>query len=634
MKRPEIVAAKSLALLAAMAALGAGGATIGRAYRRLTAPPEQERGLGELRAEADIALATRPDPRLLLLRDPSLPARESAALERSATAVSEGLYDERSSAARAADPLRAAAAFGPASGEARSGASLGLSGSRDEEAELAEEPAADGDEPAERPHRGLRTARSLRIASREATLRALRQAISKDAADERRDIAGGKVPFYLTEKARAAAHELGETEAVGPLVRFPFGFEGVPGETRPEEGAPGSVTRPARAELSLKGILFPDLSYAQRGRVKDWDALAEASRGIVALKVRQVKVDPFFAGEALEEAERRGMIVIGYAFGYGVDGAEQADALLRNFRPRPGRVYALDLEGNPFKAAPLRGEPGKTQGEMTPEQAVGFVERIRARTGAYPVLYTGASYRRDFLPGRPQALKVLARCPTWIAAYSAGSAHGRYAKAESDIWQFTSTGRFPGVSPGGLDVNELMVSYGALREWAGLGDAASRPALAAAPAASSGSLGRDVMARAWLVAEHIRASGGYRADGENGALGFIRRSWDPLLAALGRPALEPGEPPSARWSAITDWAELRPGDILSTHPGYAPGSAWHGGLFAGVKFGTVWVFDNAPGLGPKGRPHDGRFRYFFRPTHELLKERAVAASAAGLDDPA
>ncbi len=209
----------------------------------------------------------------------------------------------------------------------------------------------------------------------------------------------------------------------------------------PRLPVPGPSNIPWRAGPGDTGMIFPDISIWRVPH--DWDALDKASDGIIVMKVRQASVDRAF-NKSLSEAERRKMIVIGYAFGYGIDGAAQADALLLNFEPKPGRILMLDLEHNPYGSS------------MNERQAIDFVERIHARTGRYPMLYASASRAR---PG------VLAKCPRYVAQWGG-------TPANSDIWQFTNgvvgpgPHSFPGV--GSCDINKLRVAYATLRRWAGL----------------------------------------------------------------------------------------------------------------------------------------------------------------------
>ena len=195
----------------------------------------------------------------------------------------------------------------------------------------------------------------------------------------------------------------------------------------------------------VRGILFPDISAWQT--VHDWDALARASHGIVAIKVREYHVDPKFHRD-LHQAERRGMIVIGYDFAHGGSGRAQADAFLKVFPIKPGRIAMLDFERNP---------DGRS---MTIHEAAAFAKRIHERTGRYPILY-GSMFMRT--PG------VLAKCPRYIPVYLS---HGAHPPKGADIWQFTDgvygpgPHRFPGV--GHCDINKLLVPFSTVLRWAGL----------------------------------------------------------------------------------------------------------------------------------------------------------------------
>ena len=212
---------------------------------------------------------------------------------------------------------------------------------------------------------------------------------------------------------------------------------------------------PLRVALSATGLLFPDLNVWHR--VKDWDAFDKASNGILAIKAwengggnnakKLTGDDVVNFVENLRQAEKRNMIVIGYAFGVGgVSGISQADALISVFRvdKSPGHILVLDLEGG--------GKYG-----MTNTEAIAFVTRIRQKTGRYPFLYTSRARAR---PG------ALAKCPHWVAAWVNGAA------PKGAIWQFTNgtlgpePHNFPGV--GRCDINKLLITYGAFRKLAGI----------------------------------------------------------------------------------------------------------------------------------------------------------------------
>ena len=231
--------------------------------------------------------------------------------------------------------------------------------------------------------------------------------------------------------------------------------------SRPPVAAPPTTHSPSgiplRAALAQKGLLFPDLNMFRL--VSNWNDVENASHGIVALKAWESNTGAQITKEIvanfeenLRQAETRKMIVIGYAFGVGgISGTAQADALLALFHmgtpghPAPGHILALDLERNPNGPS------------MTTAEANAFVERVKAVTGRYPILYSGETTPR---PG------ALGKCPRWVASYGSDSHAG------ADIWQYTdgqlgpAPHDFPGV--GSCDINKLLVSYGTLRSMVGL----------------------------------------------------------------------------------------------------------------------------------------------------------------------
>lgn len=126
-----------------------------------------------------------------------------------------------------------------------------------------------------------------------------------------------------------------------------------------------------------------------------------------------------------------------------------------------------------------------------------------------------------------------------------------------------------------------------------------------------------VLANADRVANEINSTGGYRADGVNDCYGFVRRTWDSLLAERNLPPLPVSDAPSAEWAPIGDWNDILPGDVLATHQGHAWGPQWHGGLALGMQDGTPMIMDDAPRTNVSTRPNQ-EFHYYHVPTHLLL----------------
>ncbi|MCX5790522.1 MAG: GH25 family lysozyme [Elusimicrobia bacterium] len=215
-----------------------------------------------------------------------------------------------------------------------------------------------------------------------------------------------------------------------------------PGKLQTTTPSASNSPIPWTAAANATGLQFPDVSMWRP--VSDWKALSNASHGIIEMKVRQSSIDPLY-NKDVDQAEKNNMIVIGYAFGYNASGADQADAFYVNFPPKPGRIMMLDLESN-------------GNNTMTNQQAIDFVNRIKARTGQYPLLYASESRAR---PG------ALANCPRYTAAWGPVN-----PPSGAQLWQFTDgvVGKtphsFPGV--GSCDINQAVITYAQLRQMAGL----------------------------------------------------------------------------------------------------------------------------------------------------------------------
>ena len=163
-----------------------------------------------------------------------------------------------------------------------------------------------------------------------------------------------------------------------------------------------------------------------------------------------------------------------------------------------------------------------------------------------------------------------------------------------------------------------------------LSAAASTPAVSAARGKKKArhSLSFWVMRRAFAVGRKINGTGGYRFDGHNDCYGFLRRVWSPVLrfykgqrrSSVARlPVSDIG---SGAWKRITNWNELRPGDLLATAKGHKWGADWHAGLYYGKVRGVHKIYDNSGRSSMGGayvRAHPpGMFKYYYAPVHKLL----------------
>lgn len=135
----------------------------------------------------------------------------------------------------------------------------------------------------------------------------------------------------------------------------------------------------------------------------DWEALAADRRvaGIIHKATQGMRVDPSY-GARKREARLRGYLWGSYHLGMPGDPIGQADCYVDTVRPDDAEVLALDLEGL---------DPDRF---MSLEDAQRFIERIRERTGRYPLVYANSAVVREITTScGPRS--VFSRCPLWYA---------------------------------------------------------------------------------------------------------------------------------------------------------------------------------------------------------------------------
>ena len=150
-------------------------------------------------------------------------------------------------------------------------------------------------------------------------------------------------------------------------------------------------------------------------------------------------------------------------------------------------------------------------------------------------------------------------------------------------------------------------------------------------------LQQRVLARAAGIAPQNRP---YVYNGVQDCYGYVRQVWNAILHdgsaheedfypqsynrsrwhAVGD-GLPVGDAPSAEWVYFSSASELLPGDALATAQGHAWGAYWHGGIYAGMSGGVHYQWDStidSVGSGAFKRRLWSGFRYYYRPTHDLL----------------
>lgn len=138
------------------------------------------------------------------------------------------------------------------------------------------------------------------------------------------------------------------------------------------------------------------------------------------------------------QAARVGLLWGAYHFGDATDPVKQADHFMRTAGamspPDPnGVLLVLDFEKNGHY-------PG---GSMRVDQAVTFVERVRAQTGKYPGIYMSEYRIRQMLYG-PKATaaqrQVLSNCWLWVANYHF-EPRNTAPWSVWRMWQYTGDGK-------------------------------------------------------------------------------------------------------------------------------------------------------------------------------------------------
>jgi len=124
-------------------------------------------------------------------------------------------------------------------------------------------------------------------------------------------------------------------------------------------------------------------------------------------------------GQRIAQARALGLYAGAYHFGTAAPVQQQVDFFLATLDRLGGRnqlVPCLDWEDN----------PDATQGTMSKEQAIQFIDLFKSATGVYPMIYGG--YWMLYQLRDTKDAGSLSQCPLWQAFYS--SAFGYL----SDIW--------------------------------------------------------------------------------------------------------------------------------------------------------------------------------------------------------
>ena len=163
------------------------------------------------------------------------------------------------------------------------------------------------------------------------------------------------------------------------------------------------------------------------GNAIDWDQLATDKRVVAIIHRATIgdRVDRKYAERKIE-AKKRGYKWGAYHFGKPGDPIKQADFFLEIVKPEADDLIALDLDGT-----------DATQ-HMTLEDALVFIQRIKTKTGRYPLIYANNLVTKAIAEQYGDG-ELFAKTHLWYA---------RFKKSVTDfpagtwksytLWQFSS----------------------------------------------------------------------------------------------------------------------------------------------------------------------------------------------------
>ncbi|MBM3116095.1 glycoside hydrolase family 25 protein [Jeongeupia naejangsanensis] len=170
--------------------------------------------------------------------------------------------------------------------------------------------------------------------------------------------------------------------------------------------------------------LVIDPYYANR---IDWDQLATEQRVVAIIHkstIGTTKLDPGYA-KRKAEALKRGYLWGSYHWGVAGNPKQQADFYIDTVKPEPSELIALDLEDAQSKTL------------MNADEAIIFIDRIKERTGRYPVLYTNHASAK--LISAKYKDSVFTKTPLWYARFrSKVNDFPTGVWPSYTLWQFSS----------------------------------------------------------------------------------------------------------------------------------------------------------------------------------------------------
>ncbi len=230
-----------------------------------------------------------------------------------------------------------------------------------------------------------------------------------------------------------------------------LGLETIVSPSRYDDADPQNFGHKHPAKHDIHGI---DVSKWQ-GDI-NWRQLRKADIAFAYIKSTEGgdHVDDRFR-EYWRGAKRAGIPRGAYHFYYFCRSArEQAQWFIKNTPKDPSALPpVLDIEWNhQSKTCKLRPEPAKVRRDMKT-----FLRLIEAHYGKRPMIYTTVDFHRQNLQGHLNNYRF------WVRSV-ADHPDQTYPQRDWHFWQYTGTGRVPGIS-GDTDINVFVGGKDAWREW-------------------------------------------------------------------------------------------------------------------------------------------------------------------------
>lgn len=212
-------------------------------------------------------------------------------------------------------------------------------------------------------------------------------------------------------------------------------FSGALSDKKPNSGVA------AAHEMPIQGI---DVSYWQ-GEV-DWQEVDDAGIRFVYIKATEGgdRLDPKFL-DNWRGAKKAGIARGAYHVMYWCSPASEQASWFARHVPGDGDTLppVLDLEWNAYS----KTCPHHIARKAALAKIKVMLDAMEAHTGKRPIIYTDPKFHRDILEGEFTDYQF------WLRSVAA-KPEAKYRGREWAFWQFTTTGRVPGVS-GAVDRNSF-----------------------------------------------------------------------------------------------------------------------------------------------------------------------------------